>query len=182
MEIFELLLGFIFSGVRGYNYYQNYGYSPYQYSYKYNIPPYDNDNNFPAYQVAYSSSNGPSYAYGVNSTGNYYQNDNGVPMYPNNKQAPPFPQMPPQAAAPGSSKNYPKMPRNASRLMGYVPLSGPAPPSSTKEENGSFSSSEASSIVNMIISPEKEGHVESFINQLHEIYILYLNNYNVNQR
>ncbi|GFY34812.1 transposable element Tc3 transposase [Trichonephila clavipes] len=59
---------------------------------------------------------------------NYYQYDNGVPMYPNNKQAPPFPQMPPQAAAPGSSKNYPKMPRNASRLMGYVPLSGPAPP------------------------------------------------------
>ncbi|GFQ66985.1 transmembrane protease serine 4 [Trichonephila clavata] len=56
-EMFALLLGFIFSGVQGYNYYQNYGYGPYQYSYKYNIPPYNNDNNFPAYQVAYSSSN-----------------------------------------------------------------------------------------------------------------------------
>ncbi|GBM71280.1 hypothetical protein AVEN_117067-1 [Araneus ventricosus] len=126
--------------VKGYSYYQNYGYGPYQYNYNYNYGPYNRGgNNYPSYQVAYSYPNGPSYSYGMNPDGSYYNYYNGVPVNGMTSVPPTFkpqsrPRMmtppsnningyPPQAASPGSSKNLPPLPRSAPRVVGSMPLS-----------------------------------------------------------
>ncbi|GIY43138.1 uncharacterized protein CEXT_164911 [Caerostris extrusa] len=78
------------------------------------------NNNNPSYQVAYSYPNGPSYSYGMNPDGTFYDYYNGKPVngmtsappektkrkMPSTPSNSPY-EMPPRAAPP----NYPKVPR-----------------------------------------------------------------------